>query len=98
MRTKEDLEKQIWEAMANGCQLDSDLREDSEGAVTDCANTAISYAKEVAIEFARYINEKKLFEDDISGKPLWYQSENHKFKPLSSERIFNLFKKEKNIQ
>jgi hypothetical protein len=49
------------------------------------------YAKEVAIEFDVYITKNKLFQSDISGKPLWYQSNNHKFKPISSKKLFELF-------
>lgn len=55
MKTKQELEKEIWNAMVNGCQLDSDLREDSESAVIDCSNIAIEFSKEVAIDFGRWV-------------------------------------------
>jgi hypothetical protein len=57
MKTKEGIKNQVWEAIKNGCQLDSDLREDSETAVIDCANIAIEYAKEVAIDFVKWYDE-----------------------------------------
>jgi len=82
MKSKQELENKIWAAMANGCQLDSDLREDSEIAVIDCANIAIEFAKNVAIDFCIDFCD-------------WIYMNQYEFETMESIKLFELYLKSK---